>query len=288
MRLSHISAAVLALALGGCVIVVPENGKTYSWSSSAVQGNGSMGSETRIAAGTTGLEVESRRRIDMDVEVQVGPVASLQIEGDSNLLPLVRTEVSGGNMRIVVDQELRSAQPLRVRYTTPRLTKLETSGISRATVNGLNGGPLSVEHNGSGRTELRGRVDQLDARNNGSGSLVADALDAGTTRLALHGSGRISLGNVHGEQLMARVHGSGNLSAAGEVRNLDVSVNGSGDARLSGLRSERADLTTNGSGDIVVAVSSTVRSSTNGSGKITVYGNPSERFVTGKRTTFVQ
>jgi hypothetical protein len=288
MRLSIISSAVLALALGGCVIVVPGDGKTNWSSSSAVQGNGSVTTENRAVAGATALDIESRRRADMEVEVRVGPAASLQIEGDSNLLPLVRTESSNGKLRIWVEDELRASQPLRIRYTTPQLTRLDASGGLRTNVSGLNGGNFAVTQNGSGRVELRGRVDQLDVINSGSGSLLADTLEAGGTRVAVHGSGRVSLGNVRGEQMMAKVHGSGNLSAAGTVRSLDVAIYGSGDARLSGLRSETADLSTNGSGDITVAVSQSVHTNTNGSGSITVYGNPPQRNVSGKRTTFVQ
>lgn len=288
MRLSIISSAVLALTLGGCVIVVPGDGKSYNWSSSSVQGNGSVTTEDRSIASATALDIESRRRVDMDVEVRVGPATSLQIEGDSNLLPLVHTESNNGKLRIRVDDELRTSQPLRVRYTTPQLNRLDASGGLRTHVSGLNGGNLAVSQNGSGRVELRGRVDQLDVINSGSGSTLADTLEAGGTRVAVHGSGRVSLGNVRGEQLMAKVHGSGNLSAAGTVRALDVAVYGSGDARLSGLRSETADLSTNGSGDITVAVSQSVHTNTNGSGSITVYGNPPQRNVSGKRTTFVQ
>ena len=170
----------------------------------------------------------------------------------------------------------------------PRLERLETTGGADVHVTGLAGGTLHVVQRGSGRVELRGRVDHVDAVNSGSGSLLADALETGGARLAQNGSGRVAIGSVRGEALQAQVYGSGGLTARGEVHHADVAIHGSGDARLAGLRADDADLVTNGSGAIAIAVTGRVSTHTNGSGTITVYGDPAERNVAGKQTTFVR
>ena len=275
-----------AALLTGCVIVVP--GGSWSSDSTAIKGDGRVATETRAVTGLTALEVEGRRRLDMQVDVQVGGTPGLTVEADGNLLPHLHTDVRGGALRIWSDSEAVATQPVRVRYTVPRLEKLETSGYASTYVGGLANDTFNVVQRGSGRIELRGRVARLEAVNSGSGSLLADALEAGSTRVTMNGSGRINLGSVRGDELRASVYGSGDLTARGDVRAADVSVHGSGDAHLAGLCSERADLATNGSGAIDIAVSSRVQTQTNGSGRITVYGDPAERSVLGKRTTFVR
>ncbi|AKU21389.1 DUF2807 domain-containing protein [Massilia sp. MB5] len=287
MRLPLAFAALLSL--GGCVIVVPENAQ-YSWpaSGSGINGDGVITKEIRQVSGAAALDIDVRRRIDLDVDIQIGKTASLQIEGDSNLLPRVFIDDKGPVLRIWTDDDLRSTRPIRIRYTVPQLREVETNGSVRVHIDGLNGGALSLAQRGSGRMDLRGRVDQLDIHNAGSGNLTGEGLDSGATRVTMNGSGKVDLGTVRGEHLRVAIHGSGPFSANGNVRTLDVNLHGSGGARLSGLRAEIADLTCNGSGSIVASVSDKLQASTNGSGSITVYGNPAQRSISGKRTSVVQ
>lgn len=283
------AAAILtATLLAGCVIVVPDGDGRWSSGRAVVQGDGRIASASRPVAALPALEIEGRRRLDMQVDVQVGGAPGLTVEADSNLLEHVHTEVRGDTLHIWSDSDTSASRPVRIRYTVPRLDRLETSGYAGTQVTGLDGGSFKVVQRGSGRIELRGRVDRLEAVNSGSGSLLADALDAGDTRVTMNGSGRIHLGTLHGDALQATLYGSGGLTARGDVRAADVTVHGSGAARLAGLRSQRAELATHGSGEIAIAVSGQVASRTDGSGTITVYGDPVERSVQGKRTTFVR
>jgi len=283
-------AAALTTALAGCVIVVPDGNAKYSYTSDGetIQGDGKIVRDTRPVTALAGLEIEGRKRLDMDIDVQVGATPALEIEADANLLPFIRVEARGDTLRIWSDRDGRSTQPVRVRYTVPALQRLETSGPAGTHVSGLRGGTLNVTQRGSGRIELRGRLDQLEAVNSGSGSLLAETLETAGARVTLNGSGRVSLGSVRGDALQAQIYGSGDLSARGDVRNASVTLYGSGDAQLAGLRAAGANLATNGSGDIAIAVTGRVETQTNGSGSITVYGDPAERSVAGKRTTFVR
>ncbi|WEF34828.1 GIN domain-containing protein [Pseudoduganella chitinolytica] len=289
MTPTRTAATILTAALlAGCVIVVPGGAGRWSSDRSILQGDGRVASASRPVAALPALAIEGRRRLDMQVDVQVGGAPGLTVEADSNLLEHVHTDVRGDTLHIWSDSDTSASRPVRIRYTVPRLDRLETSGYAGTQVAGLDGGSFKVVQRGSGRVELRGRVDRLEAVNSGSGSLLADALDAGDTRVTMNGSGRIHLGTVRGEALQATLYGSGGLTARGEVRSADITVHGFGAARLAGLRSQRAELATHGSGEIAIAVSGQVASRTDGSGTITVYGDPAERNVQGKKTTFVR
>jgi hypothetical protein len=99
---------------------------------------------------------------------------------------------------------------------------------------------------------------------------------------SLSGSGRLDLGQVHGESLDVNVNGSGGVRGSGEVRAVHVRLHGSGSVDLAGLRSESADLSSTGSGDIFAAATQKVSAEATGSGRITVHGNPAQVSVTGK------
>src|SRR5471032_2722612 len=257
------------VALAGCaVIVMPDDagGVHYetAFGGSGVVGNGPL-----------------------QVEVRVGPAPSLQLDADSNLLSMVKTDTSGDRLRIWIDGSIRSSYPVHVVYTTPHLARIDSSGSGALTVSGLNGGVLTVSQNGSRSTELSGVVAKLDVSVNGSGGVNVAGLDSGSTVASLHGSGRLDLGQVRGDVLNLEVHGSGGVRASGSAHMLNVRLHGSGSADLAGLRSDAADLATYGSGSISAGVEKTLVAETSGSGHITVYGNPAQQSVRGKFVSVV-
>src|SRR5471030_562645 len=169
------------VALAGCaVIVMPDDagGVHYetAFGGSGVDGNGQHQVERREVAAVNGLDVNG----PLQVEVRVGPAPSLQLDADSNLLSMVKTDTSGDRLRIWIDGSIRSSYPVHVVYTTPHLARIDSSGSGALTVSGLNGGVLTVSQNGSRSTELSGVVAKLDVSVNGSGGVNAAGLDSGS------------------------------------------------------------------------------------------------------------
>lgn len=285
-----LAALAVTTVFAGCaVIVVPDDASgnvhvSSVFGSNAVQGNGQAASERREAGSASVLDISG----PLQTEVRVGAAPSLQIEGDSNLLPMVRTEAVGDTLRVYVDGSIRANLPLRVIYTTPRLSQVNANGSGRLSVSGLQGGALTLNKNGSGSARFSGNVSSFDARLNGSGSVDALGLEAGSTLASLNGSGRLSLGGLRGDRLNLDVHGSGGVNASGQVRALSVRLYGSGSADLAGLSSQTAELSTHGSGSISAAVSQSLVADTSGSGHVTVYGNPAQRSISGKHVSVMQ
>ncbi|HEY9103106.1 head GIN domain-containing protein [Chitinimonas sp.] len=268
------------LALGGCaVVVVPSEGDYYSYSGgSQTVGDGQRRIENRTVGAAEQVEISG----SIIADVRQGNTVSLEVEADSNLLPLLHTEVSNGTLKVWMEGSVKTSNGLRVRYTTPQVNKLVLSGSGRINAMGLNADKLSAVCNGSGTIQLAGLATVLDARSNGSGSIEANTLQTSRVKASLNGSGNLVLGQLQGDSLEADIRGSGNLRAAGTVRHVNASVYGSGNANMGGLSAESADLSTYGSGDVTVAVSRTVSARSVGSGDITIYGNPSQRDISGR------
>ncbi|KQQ32956.1 hypothetical protein ASF61_12750 [Duganella sp. Leaf126] len=279
---------LFALIAGCAVIVVPEDGNAQiksAFGGDAVRGNGQVVTEQRaVGAGVDGVDING----SLIVTVRVGPAPSLTVEGDSNLLPLLRTDASSGTLRVRTEGSIYTTSPLRVTLTVPRLRQAEASGSGRLLVSGLDGGDFDLRLNGSREAEIAGRVGRFDVRLNGSGSMNASGLASTAIDATLNGSGRLQLGRLQGQSLTLDQRGSGSASASGSVERLRVRLSGSGSADLAGLASRDADIATNGSGSVTAMASGSLVAGSNGSGSITVYGNPAQRSVSGKRITLVQ
>jgi hypothetical protein len=285
MRSFHIFSCFAAaglFTLAGCaIVVVPNDGDVSfktAFSRDTVVGDGQLRLEARPVSNLADLDIAG----PVNMEVRVGPQASLQVETDANLMPLVRTEASGGTLRVRVEGNVRTNYAIRVIYTVPQLSQIRATGSGRLTVTDLNGGALSLTKLGSGRSQLSGKVGNLNMEVTGSGDVDASALQSGSANLSLTGSGGITLGQVRGELLNVKVRGSGDVRASGVANMLNARVTGSGAASLKDLTSQSADLSTDGSGDITARVQQSLVAQANGSGHITVYGNPGQRNVTGK------
>ncbi len=275
------------LAFSGCAIIIAPDGNDArfesAWSSNAVKGNGEVTSDKRPVTGLTSLNISG----PLQVEVRVGGTASLEIIGDSNLVGLVQAQVTGNSQKIWMDDKFSSTNPIRVVYTVPVLEDVNSNGSGRLMINGLNGGNFNLRNNGSRTVVLEGRVTQLDISSMGSGKINAINLQSQDTKVRVQGSGSLNLGQVSGNELNVSVHGSGSVNASGNVRNLVAQTHGSGSAELSAVKSLTADLSTYGSGDVSAAVSQNVIAQTTGSGHVTIYGNPAQRNVNGKRVNFI-
>jgi hypothetical protein len=278
-------ALACVAALSGCIVIATpsgEGGKDYKvytpLDGRTIDGNGIAARDTRSVAAVPGLDVGG----SMIVEVRVGGAPSLVVEGDSNLLALVKTETRGSTLYIETENRLRSTTPLKVTYTVPRLTDLHSGGSGHVTVRDLKGEPLSVRLGGSGVARLSGEVAEFDAKVSGSGKIEAGELRARNADVVVSGSGGVVLGQVRGDNARIQISGSGTVQTGGAVRSLNVRVSGSGSADLAGLTTEQGDLASSGSGGISATVRQSVFAQTSGSGPIRVYGQPAQRNTSGR------
>lgn len=106
----------------------------------------------------------------------------------------------------------------------------------------------------------------------GSGGLEAETL-SGEAEVTIAGSGSAKVARVDASQLDLTIAGSGVFEASGATDMLDLTIAGSGSGRMAGLRAGRADISVVGSGDAEFASDGKVDASIMGSGSITVHGN---------------
>ena len=93
-------------------------------------------------------------------------------------------------------------------------------------------------------------------------------------QLGVSGSGTVDATGLDGEALAMSIAGSGEITAAGRVEDLSISIGGSGSCNAVALRAKRARVAVRGSGDATVNAQDELEAIVAGSGSIWYVGSP--------------
>jgi hypothetical protein len=102
--------------------------------------------------------------------------------------------------------------------------------------------------------------------------VTVPALDA----LTLSGSGTVVAEGIDAQRFRVSLPGSGVLRAGGRAMTLEVGLSGSGDAQLETLVAKDVDAVLGGSGRIVVTATNSLTADVPGSGAIFYRGDPAQ------------
>lgn len=165
-----------------------------------------------------------------DVDVRVGPAFSVRAEGDAAALDRLTIERDGDTLKVGHRNGISySGKGAKIFVTMP--------AIEGASIGGS--GDLTVDR-ASGK-EFEGKLA-------GSGTLRLPALAVGDADFS--------------------IAGSGDISAAGTAKMLDVKIAGSGSLDAAGLVASQAEIALMGSGDVRATVKGDAKISAVGSGDI--------------------
>lgn len=90
----------------------------------------------------------------------------------------------------------------------------------------------------------------------------------------LRGSGDLTLSQINQPRLEVSIKGSGNSSASGTVETVDLTISGSGSARMQELTAKSAQVTIRGSGNARMTAQADADVSISGSGNVELFGGP--------------
>jgi Putative auto-transporter adhesin, head GIN domain len=190
-------------------------------------GSGTTTSEKRNVGGTfTEIRIEG----SANVKVKQGDSIEVIAKDFPNLLPYLRTTVSGNTLVIDFQSDTWISNSVaEVTVTLPKLTGLEISGSGDiGSLNNLTCEDLGILISGSGDISLAGKGKKMNAKISGSGDVrtfdfICDDIKANVT-----GSGDMDLNAV--KTLDAAISGSGDITYKGNP-SVNSQVTGSGRVR---------------------------------------------------------
>lgn len=196
-----------------------------------VHGSGNVISETRDVAEFNSISVGG----NANLYITQGPVQSLRIEAEDNILRIIKTKVNGRTLEIENKRCIRNHKPINIYATIPDVKRLEIMGSGKII---------------------------------GETKITANKLD-----INISGSGKANL-EVDAEIVRTRISGSGDMSFSGQTSDFEVTVSGSGNITARNLQTNNTSVTVSGSGDCIVSVQNELDVTISGSGRVEYYGNP--------------
>jgi hypothetical protein len=189
-----------------------------------IKGDGVIKTENRPIADFSALVVKGGYKIRWST----GKPA-LTISSDQNLLPLVKTIVSGNTLQIDWEENLVPTKGITITLSSGSLADVQLTGAINLTAGQLSGHDLKLESNGASVISVDGSVANLEAKLSGASKLNAKSLQTQTATLSLDGA---SYGDVTvTDTLNASISGAGVLTYSGNPKSVEKNVSGAGSIR---------------------------------------------------------
>src|SRR5260221_4845055 len=209
-RLSNILIAAVAL-LTGC-------------SRPGIKGDGVIETENRPIADFSALEVTGAYQIKWS-----SGKPALSISTDQNLLPLIKTSVTGNTLQIEPEQTLAPTKGITINLSSASLADVRLTGAISFTASKLSGHELKLESNGASSISVDGSVTNLEATMSGASKLDAKSLQTQTATVSLNGASYADVTVT--DTLNASISGTGLLTYSGNPKSVEKTVSGLGRIR---------------------------------------------------------
>ncbi len=216
---------ITALALGLIFTNVFSFGKQttrfFNFSiNEGVTGSGNIAAEKRDAVDFKEIEVGGA----FEVEITAQREFSVEVEADDNLLPLIKTEVSGGVLRLETEQKICTKNAIRVRVSAPNIEDLEVSGASKVSLVNLKNESLQIDSSGASKITVAGETENLTADASGAGRIDAENLKTENASIDASGASKVI---VHAtNELKSDASGASSIIYSGNPKNIIKKTSG--------------------------------------------------------------
>jgi hypothetical protein len=208
----------LLLALTGCG-ALKWNKKGISGGTS---GSGVVKTEKRDVGTFTAVDVSGAYEVEIICQKEPG----IEIEGDDNILPLVKTYVEDNTLFITSERGFNVRRPVRLRITTANLDGVSSSGASKITLDGVKNEQLMIETSGASNIEAAGETKSLEIESSGASKVNVRDLRAARVKVSLSGAGSARV--YASEEVNAEVSGASSITYYGEPKVVNKNVSGAG------------------------------------------------------------
>lgn len=191
-----------------------------------IRGSGKLKKEQRVVKAFNEMDLSGAYRLYLTAGQGDAKKVNLELSGDDNLLPLLRTETLDRRLVVAPKRRISSTRPMTIRGRIADLRRLEVSGSCRAEITGLKNKHFRLKASGSVRAALAGETKRLSIGISGSGRVKARKLAADEVAIDISGSGRIEV--CARKKLKVDISGSGTVTYYCNPAKIKQSISGSG------------------------------------------------------------
>ena len=209
MKKAALFLSLMLLMLSGCKF-------------NKVSGSGAMKLDKRSVPAFTAVHISGA----YEVEIVVQKEQSLEIEGDDNLLPLIKTEVKNGVLEISNEKSLSTRNKIRLRISVQQLDGIENSGLSNIVATNVKSDEFKIDTSGASDLKVSGEAKSVSIKSSGAGNI--DTKDLRAEKVNVSSSGAATAEVYATEELTASVSGAGNVDYYGNPKAVKEDKSGAG------------------------------------------------------------
>jgi len=212
----------------------------------SIKGKGETVTETRNLSGFDKISLD----MDADIVYQQDSVYFVEISAQQNVLNVITTEISDGELEIDSKKWVRKHNGIKIIIHSPELRKVELDGSGNfESIGMLTTTDLELEVSGSGNISFVAvNASVLDADISGSGNIYILGGAVISEEAEVSGSGSIEMHQLTANQSKAKISGSGSVSVWA-LDQLNANISGSGDIKYKG--NPAVNTTISGSGSVI-------------------------------------
>lgn len=218
--MKKISSIVFAAALFTGVIIAGGCGFGGINVGSGVKGSGTLKSERRDVSGFS--KIDAGGAVNLEITTQKD--FSVSVEADDNLLGHIKTEVSGGTLKISTDAKISSEKGVKFKVSMPELKDLDLSGASTAVISNVKTDSVKLGASGASKIKIDGEVKNLNVDASGASKIDAENLTAENAEVGASGASSATVSAAN--ELKADSSGASSIYYTGEPKNLVQNASG--------------------------------------------------------------
>lgn len=193
-----------------------------------VQGSGVRKTEKRDLRSFTSIQASGA--YEMNVTCQ--QPASFEIEGDDNILPLIKTEVRDGVLHVHNEKSYNPTTVIVIRIGLADLKRFVTNGAGNVSITNVKNDNLSI--NSTGATKIKAEGHTRLAEINVPGAVQLDASNLRAERATVTVTGAAQVDVYASQQLDVTVSGVGQVTYYGNPGVVNKNVTGLGSVNQKG------------------------------------------------------
>jgi hypothetical protein len=207
-----------------------------------IHGDGKVIKETRVVPAFDAIDLSGA----WDVTLKQGPNQELTVETDANIMPLVRTDVVNGVLRINIKQPVGHTTKMTLYITVKDLKRIDASGavdihtetcitVPELTIDASGASDaklelavqkLTLDCSGASKIKMNGTATDVRMDLSGASDIFAYELLAETYGIDISGAGNCQISVS--KKLRAEVSGAGTIRYKGSPTDIDQEVSGAG------------------------------------------------------------
>jgi hypothetical protein len=176
--------------------------------------------ESRPLDDFTGVDVGGAFQVELVAQKDF----AVEVEADDNVVPLVKTYVTGGVLHIESEKRFNTSNPVVIRVSAPTVESIEASGASKVSASNLKSRNLSVDTSGACKVNLSGETAGLTVDVSGASSINAEELRAETANVDASGASSVAVNAT--ARLVADASGASKISYAGNPASVEKKASG--------------------------------------------------------------